>query len=588
MNNGYSAYCSSPTIRNISSSGGMFAAIANHIIRQHGVVFGAAFDDEFNVVITSTEDDITPMMGSKYTKAKTGSTYKECKDYLESGRIVLYTGTPCQIYGLKGFLKKDYDNLYTVDIFCHGTPSAISWQRYLKSLGKPIHSVNFRDKRNGWTNYGISIKFTDGTELYEHHNDNRFMKLFLSNNILNTTCFNCQYRANSHADISIGDLWGHEQLGNQVPQDNKGLSAVVVHTDKGQHLLEQLDIVKKPISYDFIKKNNCIDMSLPKPQTHDFYTKLINNPKIGIVTDQVYRNVGGILQAVALSSIIESITGVKPVVTNQKDNGHFAYFDKHCQWVTTPIDQSYSMMVVGSDQVWNHHYCIYTPFNDKYCIHPTIKKVVYAASFGHHEFLYTPDEIRRIQESLRQVPFISTRELTGQYLAKQWFKVDSTPVLDPTMLYDADFYCKTIDEVVSTDFDGIFAYLLDDSPAWHTTLDALAKKLCTTILPFDGSCEQFIHNMNVAKYVITDSYHGSVFSLIFNKPFITYRNVARGNDRFDDLCVRFNPIKRNFVTSIENIPNQVGLLSTKPNVHPYIEYFRKDSLNFLNRGLMQL
>ena len=145
MNNGYSAYCSSPTIRNISSSGGMFAAIAHHVIRQHGVVFGAVFDDEFNVVIKSTDDDITPMMGSKYTKAKTGTSYKECKDYLESGRLVLYTGTPCQIYGLKGFLKKDYDNLYTVDIFCHGTPSASSWQRYIKSLGKPIQSVNFRD-----------------------------------------------------------------------------------------------------------------------------------------------------------------------------------------------------------------------------------------------------------------------------------------------------------------------------------------------------------------------------------------------------------------------------------------------------------
>ena len=588
MNNTYAAYNKIESTRLNGSSGGLFAAIADHFICNDGIVFGAVFDDDFNVVIKSTDRDITSMMGAKYTKAKTGSSYKECKEYLDSGRVVLYAGTPCQIYGLKGFLKKDYSNLYTVDIFCHGTPSASSWQRYLKSLGKPIQSVNFRDKRNGWTNYGISIKFTDGTELYEHHNDNRYMKLFLSNNILNTTCFNCQYRAHSHADISIGDLWGHEQLGNQVPQDNKGLSAVVVHTDKGQYLLEQLDIVKTPISYDFIKKNNCIDMSLPKPPTHDFYTKLVTSPKIGIVTDQVYKNVGGILQAVALSDCIERIMGIKPFVVNQLSNGHLEYFDKYCQWTTSSVDESFSIMVVGSDQIWNHRAAPLVPFNDKYCIHPTIKKIVYAASFGHHECLYTTDEVRRIQDALRQVPFISTRELTGQYLAKQWFKVDSTPVLDPTMLYDADFYCKTIDEGVSTEFDGIFAYILDDSPAWQTTLDALAKNLGTTVLPFDGSCEQFIHNMNAAKYVITDSYHGSVFSLIFNKPFITYRNVARGNDRFDDLCVRFKPIKGNFVTSIENIPNQVRLLETKPNVQPYIEYFRKGSIDFLKQGLFQL
>ena len=313
----------------------------------------------------------------------------------------------------------------------------------------------------------------------------------------------------------------------------------------------------------------------------------LSSPKIGIVTDQVGTNVGGILQAVSLSSIIQEYTGIQPVFPNQLDNGHLKYFDKHCKWEANSINDTYQMMVVGSDQVWNKHYCTPIPFNDKYCIHPIIKKVVYAASFGHHDYLYSDDEIRRIRESLKQVKYISTRELSGQLLTSRWFHVDSTPVLDPTMLHDADFYLNTINESPCLDTDGIFAYILDDNTEWQSSLKKLVDTLGTHVLPFDGSCEQFISNMNKAKYVITDSYHGTVFSLIFNKPFITYRNVARGNDRFDDLWLRFKPIRNQFVTKVADICN-TNLLNVTPNVQNYILYFRQGSLDFLRRGLYQL
>jgi coenzyme F420-reducing hydrogenase beta subunit len=583
----YAAYNRHDIDRFNSSSGGMFSAFASKVLADDGYVFGAVFDTDFSVVMKGTNSDITPMMGSKYLRAKPGTSFKDCEDLLEAGTTVLYTGTPCQIYGLKAFLKKDYENLYTVDIFCHGTPNANAWQRYLRELGKPIESVNFRDKRNGWTNYGISIKFKDGTELYESHNTNRYIQLFLNNTILNKSCFECKYRANSVADISIGDLWGYTQLGDKVPSDNRGLSAVVIHTEKGQKLVELADINKVQIDYSFVTKNNCIDMKLTVPPYHSFYTKLTTQPKIGIVTDQVYKNVGGILQAVSLSSIIQEYTGFQPVFPNQIDNGHLKYFDKHCKWESNSINDSYQVMVVGSDQVWNRLYCTPVPFNDKYCIHPTIKKVVYAASFGHHDYLYSDDEIRRIRESLKQVKYISTRELFGQVMTRRWFHVDSTPVLDPTMLHDANFYLNTINESPCLDNDGIFAYILDDSTEWQSSLNKLANTLGTQVLPFDGSCEQFISNMNKAKYVITDSYHGTVFSLIFNKPFITYRNVARGNDRFDDLCFRFKPIRNQFVTKVADICN-TDLLNATPNVQNYILYFRQGSLDFLRRGLMQI
>ena len=149
---GYSNY------RADSSSGGVFPKLAEYVISNHGIVFGAVFDQDFNVELTWTDRDFTKMLGSKYVQANVKHTYEECKEFLERDKLVLYAGTPCQIYGLKAYLKKDYNNLITVDIFCHGVASPTVWQHYLKSLNKEIDSINFRDKRNGWKNFYVTIK----------------------------------------------------------------------------------------------------------------------------------------------------------------------------------------------------------------------------------------------------------------------------------------------------------------------------------------------------------------------------------------------------------------------------------------------
>lgn len=564
-------------IRLKSSSGGIFSELAEYVLSQNGIVFGAVFDKEWNVIITYTDKDITPMLGSKYVQADVKNTYIECKDFLDQGKIVLYSGSPCQIYGLKGFLKKDYDNLITMDIFCHGVPSPKVWQNYIKSLGKEIESINFRDKRKSWENFNLTIKFKDGTELSESKSYNEFMKLFLQNKILRKSCYDCKLRCNSIADISIGDAWGQKTQLN----DNKGLSDIVINTEKGKLVFDNLDITKSKITYNSVLQTNCINVSHKIPSER---AKIINmlsdNKNIAIVTDQVHQNIGGIIQAVALSDKIEEITGVKPHFVNQKNNGHKQFFDKHCSWTTKPITNE-THMVVGSDQIWNRRFCNGVPFNDKYLVHDNINKIVYAASFGHHKNEFTKEELIAIHNSLSKVKYISTREISGTLLTKKWFGVDSIPVLDPTMLYDKEYYLNKINQDEITANSGIFAYILDNNSNWQNCCNKLSKLLNENILQFDKSCENFIYNFNKAKYIITDSYHGSVFSLIFNKPFICLRNLKRGNDRFDDLCIRFN-LEERFVENLNTL--NMGLFDNKPNVHDIILKYRIDSINYLKRS----
>lgn len=563
-----------------SSSGGIFPKLAEYIISNNGIVFGAVFDKNFNVELTWTDKDFSKMLSSKYVQADVKNTYEECKIFLEQNKLVLYTGTPCQIYGLKGYLKKDYNNLITLDIFCHGTPSPKVWQHYLKSFNKEIESINFRDKRENWEQYHFTIKFKDGTEFTENHNKNKYMNLFLQNKILRKSCFECKFRSNSIADISVGDAWGIQSKLN----DHQGLSDIVIHTEKGKSIVDKLIKNKENISYNTIVKTNCVNLKLNIPNDRVNYCKMFSNEKIGIITDQMYLNIGGILQAVALSDTVEEITGIKPTFLNQKNNGHQKFLDKNCNISYKSVTDE-TCLIVGSDQVWNRRFCVPIPFNDKYLIHNNAKKIVYAASFGHHNMEYTQDELNKIRNSLKDVKYISTREMSGILLTKKWFNANAISVLDPTMLYDKDYYLNKINTEEILENSGIFKYVLDNNSSWNNLVNQISKTLNEPILSFNSSCEQFIENFNKAKYIVTDSYHGSVFSLIFNKPFICLRNKNRGNDRFDDLALRFN-IDNRFVESFNNL--NINLLKEKPNCNNIIEKYRKDSLDFLIKGLYQI
>lgn len=230
-------------VRMRSSSGGVFRVLANNIVEQGGVVFGARFDKNWEVVhdCAETIEGVEAFMRSKYVQSRVGDTYRQAKQFLEQGRQVLYSGTPCQIGGLHKYLGKDYPNLLSVDLVCHGVPSPKVWRKYLSwyTNGERVVDVNFRDKENGWRGYSMFVA-TESTIRREKRSTNQFMAGFLKDIYLRRSCYNCKFRSvHRIADITLADYWG---VHNVCPEmhDDKGTSIVFVHSNKAMEVLESV------------------------------------------------------------------------------------------------------------------------------------------------------------------------------------------------------------------------------------------------------------------------------------------------------------------------------------------------------------
>ena len=238
----YFAFASDNEICNNSSSGGIFTLLAAHILRQGGTVFGAAFDEKFRVCHQRIDciDDIVKLRTSKYVQSDIGLTFREAEEVLKQGKTVLFAGTPCQIAGLKQYLKKDYDNLYTQDIICHGVPSPKIWEQYLSEAhnGKDISSISFRDKTLGWNDFSMKVTYKDGSAYRELATKDPFERAFLANLILRPSCYQCQYKTVARvSDITLADYWGVETVHPEL-KEQQGVSLVLTHTEKGAQLLD--------------------------------------------------------------------------------------------------------------------------------------------------------------------------------------------------------------------------------------------------------------------------------------------------------------------------------------------------------------
>lgn len=252
-----------------SSSGGVFIALAQDVIEAGGVVFGAVWDDKWEVKITYAEtmEGVYPMMGSKYLQARTGRAYAEAERFLKEGREVLFTGAPCQIAGLHCFLRKEYENLLTVDFLCHGAPSPGVWRRYLKELMRgntvsqspnymsPIEDIKFRDKRLGWEKYSFTV-LKKPAPLSCPFNEDAFMRGFLANIYLRPSCYGCASKNGvSHSDLTIGDFWGINRI---MPDfdDDKGISVVMINTIGGGRIFDRLKFETRNSSLSVAKQYN--------------------------------------------------------------------------------------------------------------------------------------------------------------------------------------------------------------------------------------------------------------------------------------------------------------------------------------------
>lgn len=252
-------------VRMASSSGGVFTLLAEHIIDQGGIVFGVRFDDEWLAVFDFTEnkEKLAAFRGSKYLQARVGDSYVRCKEFLDQGRQVLFSGTQCQIAGLLHFLRKPYSNLLAVDFICHGVPSPKVWSKYLDEVvsagRRAISDISFRDKRLGWKCFSFAIDYDERNRNYTLTSafpENPFMRAFLENLILRPSCYKCPAKGGrSHADITIADFWGIQQIHPEM-DDDKGISLVLIHTDKGQQALQRDKLICQEASYDDVLRFN--------------------------------------------------------------------------------------------------------------------------------------------------------------------------------------------------------------------------------------------------------------------------------------------------------------------------------------------
>ena len=244
----------------ISSSGGMFYIFAKYTIENNGVVFGVTYDEGLKAItkFAETIEECKVFCGSKYVRSDIKNTYKEVRNFLENNKIVLYTGTPCQINGLKKLLGKDYENLILCDILCHANPSPKVFELYKKNLEKihkkKIIDIKFRSKENGWKNQTPLILFDNGEQIEEKTYYRAFAKELINRQSCSACVFASKFRV---SDFTIGDLWGIEKINPKI-DSAKGVSLLMVNSEKGRKLLDKLkeNMELQEISINEVAKYN--------------------------------------------------------------------------------------------------------------------------------------------------------------------------------------------------------------------------------------------------------------------------------------------------------------------------------------------
>jgi coenzyme F420-reducing hydrogenase beta subunit len=288
----FAAWNIDENLRLSSSSGGIFSALAEKILKEGGIVFGVTYADDFKSarhIACDSVGDIGKLRGSKYLQSDKQDIFSLVKEALKQGQTVLFSGTPCEIEGLKHFLQKPYDNLFCVDIICHGTPSPKLWAKYVsfrESLAGARTVNTFpRHKKYGWKRYSTLMVFSNKVEYLETFDKDLFMQMFLQDLCLRPACYECKFKKlKRESDLTLADFWGCDQV---VPEldDDKGLSLVIVHSERGRRLLQDVNRngQVKPVEVDaqqVLAGNPCMLYSSKRPERRDEFMNNLDRLKI--------------------------------------------------------------------------------------------------------------------------------------------------------------------------------------------------------------------------------------------------------------------------------------------------------------------
>lgn len=609
------SFRASDEIRKVSSSGGVFSLAAKAVLADNGYVCGAAYDEKMHLhhVIVSDEAGLAGIRGSKYVQSFTDDIYRKVKKLLDSGNSVLFSGTPCQCAALRAYLKKDYEKLYVIDVLCHGVPSDAFFHRYLDEQfpEKTVTDVRFRDKKFGWSCNNISISFSDGSRYEANTKKDPYLTAFHRNLSLRESCENCSFSEFPRSgDISLGDFWNISSI-DREQNDSKGTSLVYINNEKGRRLFDRISAggMIKEFDFDTTVIKNRVTCYQPSNQNRYRLFRFMENRRftlkqavsralerqfdIGLVTNYYAANFGGSLTQYALYNTLEdmgysclmierpsearnkanlstlnSIYKVMPykqgaLALQRKTKDEMRVLNKFCD-----------AFIVGSDQLFQ-----FGLYNDlgKYVtldwVDGNKKKIAYAASFGHDHIWGSSKELARMGFFINRFDAFSVREKSGADIARDNFGVRAEHVLDPVFLCDTKHYDELIsrsERKLPEHFIG--SYMLDPSEEKAAILRQASQKLGIPVCVFseyhapdeytkpfrefdrsDITTEERLEIIKKCDIFITDSFHGTCFSIIMNKPFISIVNSKRGASRFYSLLSFFG-----FEDRLINDPSDEG------------------------------
>lgn len=279
----YASWNREKDIRYNSSSGGVFTALANSVLNEDGIVYGAAYDEHMIVrhIAVTNREDIKKLQGSKYVQSDIGNTYSDVKLKLKEGKKILFSGTPCQIAGLKNFIGYQDNNLITCDLLCHGVPSPQLFNKHIRTLEEHYESritdYKFRDKRNGWGFNNTVVIFNNKNEKVLKDKDDTYIYGFVNCFSLRNSCYKCKYtQLERVGDITLGDFWGIGEIKKFEHSTKDGISLILVNSLKGQDFLETSvpDLVLEKRTIEEVNYNTTkLSKPIKKPLIRDDFYK---------------------------------------------------------------------------------------------------------------------------------------------------------------------------------------------------------------------------------------------------------------------------------------------------------------------------
>lgn len=510
-------------IRDDSTSGGAFSLFALNILRNDGVVFGAAWTDDFHLKITSVNSvkELSRLRHSKYVQSDASDSYAEVKNHLEKGTAVLYSACPCQIAGLNSYLNKEYPNLTTIDILCGNVPSIKMFHKYLSEFTdiSDIEDIVFRDGSLGNDPHNHRINYKDGrSELKSKWTGDPYQKAYHAPNLMaNEVCRCCSFaKIPRQGDITIGDFWGIRKI-DPSWYDNKGTSVVLLNNPKGELFLknqvrEAERIEEIPIEKTLSTPNRFNSDGHYGPyEQRKFFTERLKTSDakfsdtvskalhekydIGLVT-ALSHNYGGNLTYYALFRHLKGLKKTILIIDRRMDSpapphsDPFRTFEKapYLNWEVCnnikdkkelrELNNKCDLFLLGSDQMLHPNFIL--KFGEHTCldwVYSYKPKIAYAASYGKDTFEGTSEFKSAVGEMLRRFDHFSVRERSAVELSKREFDVNAVQVLDPVFMLNADEYLEfSSNGKIKFPEKYIGAYILDPNEHKSKILKGVASR----------------------------------------------------------------------------------------------------------------